>query len=450
MSTKRILLSAAMALLLGTTVVAQESATEAIKNMGVGWNLGNTLDSNSGDTNNMWIEMWTQKKPSDYETAWGQAVTTRALIKMFKEAGFNAIRVPVTWYPHMGTVSVAMKNVNGESKPVWDMTTWKGYTINKAWMSRVKEVVDYVIDEGMYCILNVHHDTGDGSTAWLRADETVYEQQKERYEELWKQIANEFKDYNEHLLFESYNEMLDSYGSWCFASFSAPGNYNATVAKSAYNAINKYAQSFVNTVRQTGGNNATRNLVVNTYGCCNGDGTWNSHLKDPLTNMALPKDDTQGHIIFQVHYYPNFGTLAEGKSSTNTLFSNLQNYLVKKGAPVIVGEWGSGGNTSYTKNKQVYLDWAKYFVQTAKQKNIGTFYWMGLSDGNARKTPEFNEADLKDALIKGYYGEGGYNAIESTGANEQQHATYRLDGTRVTAPTRKGIYIIDRKLRVVR
>ena len=78
-----------------------ETATDAVKNMGVGWNLGNTLDSNSGDINNMWIECFTSRTPSDYETAWRQVITTPELIKMMKDAGFNAIRLPVTWYPHM-------------------------------------------------------------------------------------------------------------------------------------------------------------------------------------------------------------------------------------------------------------------------------------------------------------------------------------------------------------
>ena len=78
-----------------------ETANEAVKNMCVGWNLGNTLDSNSGDINNMWIEYWSNRTPSDYETSWGQVITKPELIKMMKDAGFNAIRVPVTWYPHI-------------------------------------------------------------------------------------------------------------------------------------------------------------------------------------------------------------------------------------------------------------------------------------------------------------------------------------------------------------
>ena len=101
---KSFFLTASLLLMSSMQVLAQEfeSATSAVTNMRVGWNLGNTLDSNSGATDNMWIEKWSARNPSDYETAWGQPVTTEATIKMFKEAGFNAIRVPVTWYPHMG------------------------------------------------------------------------------------------------------------------------------------------------------------------------------------------------------------------------------------------------------------------------------------------------------------------------------------------------------------
>jgi aryl-phospho-beta-D-glucosidase BglC (GH1 family) len=95
--------------------------------------------------------------------------------------------------------------------------------VNAEWMKRVHEVVDYVINQGLYCIVNVHHDTGadkDSFKSWIKADEANYEQNKTRYENLWKQIAEEFKDYDEHLLFESYNEMLDKLSSWCFASFA--------------------------------------------------------------------------------------------------------------------------------------------------------------------------------------------------------------------------------------
>ena len=361
-------------------ISAFESANDAVKHMKVGWNLGNTLDAHNG-------QRVTDPKVS--EIMWGQPVTTPELMQMMKEVGFGAIRVPVTWYPHM----------DGNNK------------VDAAWMKRVHEIVDYVISTGMYCILNVHHDTGadsDNTKSWLKADETVYNQQKARYEYLWQQIAEEFKDYGERLLFESYNEMLDTYNSWCFASFAAPGQYNASVATSAYNAINSYAQSFVNTVRATGGNNAKRNLIVNTYGACNGSGTWNSHLQDPLKQMKLPTDITEGHIIFQVHAYPNVVDLSSAMKEVDQIFRDLNTYLVQKGAPVVIGEWGTSNGNDYIERRSNVLSFAKYFVEQAKAYNYAPFFWMGLSDGTARSFPAFNQADLVLAILQAYYG-SNYN-----------------------------------------
>lgn len=366
-----------------------ESASSAVRNMGAGWNLGNTLDSNSGDIDNMWIEAYSQRRTSDYETAWGQPVTTRALIHMFKDAGFGAIRVPVTWYPHIGTVTV-----NGKH---WDMSTWTGNDVDPAWMARVKEVVDYVIDEGLYCILNVHHDTGAAPTAWLVASDADFEAAKDRYESLWQQIANTFKDYGEHLLFESYNEMLDPLDSWCFASFAAPGSYDADVARSAYSGINRYAELFTTTVRATGGNNAKRNLIVNTYGACSGDGTWNSHLIDPIKAIEIPEEP--GHIAVQIHSYWDAEKFDTQKSDIDRLFSNIGEHLIGRlGVPVIIGEWGGGTGEDSENN----VRFATYFSQKAKESSVAAFWWMGLSDGADRSALAWTMPLTKDGILKAY------------------------------------------------
>ena len=368
---------------------AFESAGQAVLNMGAGWNLGNTLDSNSGDLENMWIEAWTSRTPKDYETAWGQPEATRALIHMFKEAGFGAIRVPVTWYPHMGTITLHNQNQ-------WDPSTWSGTEVDPAWMARVKEVVDYVIDEEMYCILNVHHDTGAGSTAWLIASVDGFDAAKTRYQALWEQIANQFKDYGPKLLFESYNEMLDPYDSWCFASFSTPDRYDSAVATSAYNGINSYAKLFAETVRATGGNNAHRNLIVNTYGACSGDGTWSPHLSEPLTQMALPEEP--GHIAIQVHSYWDATQFNSQKADIDRLFTNLDTHIIKRlGVPVIIGEWGGS-----TAEDQLNVRFASYFSQKAKAAGIAAFWWMGLSDGQDRSIPGWTMPKTKDAILQPY------------------------------------------------
>lgn len=386
-----------------------ETASEAVKNMGLGWNLGNTLDANSGLTGDFTKAEYWGKQGIDSENCWGQPNTSKELMKMMKEAGFGAIRVPITWYNHMD----------------------KDGNVDKEWMKRVHTIVDYVIDNDLYCIINVHHDTGSGSANgqkvptslhWIMATEDNYNANKERFEKLWTQIAEEFKDYGEKLVFAGYNEMLDDVlttskggdgnygiGSWCFASFN---NYKDDVAASAYNAINSYAQSFVNAVRATGGNNTTRNLVVPTYAAANGSGNWNQHLQDPLKEMKLPADKSEGHTIFEVHAYPNIsgGKIDNIKKDVDDIFTQLKTYLKSKGAPVIIGEWGTNnvdagtGKTDYDVRRELMFEFCDYFINQAKENDMATFYWMGLTDGRSRSLPAFNQADLAECLAKSYHG----------------------------------------------
>lgn len=397
------------------TIQAQitETATDAVKNMGLGWNLGNTLDANTGKGTNFEDASYWGQQGLDSEYCWGQPATTSELITMMKNAGFGSIRVPVTWYNHMD----------------------KDGNVDKAWMARVHEVVDYVIDNGLYCILNVHHDTGAGSSDfkhWIQASEDNFTQNRARFEKLWQQIAEEFKDYGKELVFEGYNEMLDPISSWNYASFAASGQYNATIATSAYNAINQYAQSFVNTVRATGGNNESRNLIVSTYSASNGSGDWNAHLKDPVTKLNMPDDKTAGHIIFEVHAYPTIVDSNTGKPYTSTVMKKdvdnmitiLKDNLVSKGGPVIIGEWGTSsvdksGATDYDLHKTEFFQFVDYFIQQTKAEGIGTFYWMGLTDGFFRSVPAFSQADLAERMAKAYHGSNFEGQYPDFSANEE-------------------------------
>ena len=361
---RKVLLTLAAALLPFTVITVTnaqtfETATNAVKNMGVGWNLGNTLDAHDAS------KTWTTTE--QHETWWGQPVTKPELMKMMKEAGFGAIRVPVTWYQEM----------NSDGK------------VKEAWMKRVKEVVDYVLDNGMYCILNVHHDTGDGSTHWLHASSTNYNKNKTKFEYLWRQIATEFKDYDQHLLFEAYNEMLDDNNTW-----NEPTNKT-----DGYQAINDYAKSFVSVVRATGGNNTQRNLIVNTY----------SASSTPAAMENLNKPETSNHIIFQIHSYPNWQSKSNAQTEINTLISNIKSKLINR-APVIIGEYATftewpTKKDYYDTDRTVALYAMDYLIKKTKEAGIGTFYWMGLSDGATRSLPAFNRPDLAETIVKAYHGE---------------------------------------------
>lgn len=372
---------------------------EAVAAMGAGWNLGNTYDANSGDTTNMWIEAWSAHDIIDYEKSWGQVPASLELFKMLRKKGFKSVRIPVTWWPHMITDFGF-----GSHPPIWYPSEYPlGYDVDPKWMARIKEVVDYVMEADMYCIVNVHHDTGTANTHWVVADMDSYAVNCERFKGLWTQIAETFKDYDGRLLFEGYNEMTDAADSWCFASFATPAKYDADIARSAYDAVNAYAQDFVDAVRATGGNNATRNLIVNTYAAASGEGDWNHHLKEPLTEMKLPEDSAKDHIAFQVHYYPTFSSLGAGKASADNFLAGLKADLATKGAPIIVGEWGvgDGSQVTYDNHRNWYLEWATYFVNKAKADGIATFYWMGITDGQDRAVPKFTQEDLAEAIIKG-------------------------------------------------
>ncbi len=368
-----------------------ETAQEAVTNMGVGWNLGNTLEAHAKKPNPDIDSYWGQEG-LESENDWGQPNTKPEVFKMMKEAGFGAIRIPVTWYNHMD----------------------KDGNVNAEWMARVKQVVDYALAEGLYCIINVHHDTGADEAgthvSWIKAEGANYEKNKSKFEKLWLQIATEFKDYDQKLLFESYNEMLDKYSSWNYATSNKSGGYNETEAMDAYKAINDYAQSFVNVVRGTEGNNGVRNLVVNTYGACCG-GKWGSNElpMGPIREMKLPDDVTSNHLIFQIHSYPGLkpNNLAAIKTQVTTMMSDLKTILAAKGAPVIVGEWGTlndDSDVNYNNNKTNYLDFCKHFVTEAKNNGIITFYWMGLSDGSNRSLPVFHQPDLAETIVKAYRG----------------------------------------------
>ena len=376
-----------------TTMQAQsfETAQEAVTNMGVGWNLGNTLEAHAKKPNPDIDSYWGQEG-LESENDWGQPNTKPDVFKMMKEAGFGAIRIPVTWYNHMD----------------------KDGNVNAEWMARVKQVVDYALAQDLYCIINVHHDTGADEAgkhvSWIKAEGANYEKNKSKFEKLWLQIATEFKDYDQKLLFESYNEMLDKYSSWNYATSNKSGGYNETEAMDAYKAINDYAQSFVNVVRGTEGNNGVRNLVVNTYGACCG-GKWGSNElpMGPIREMKLPDDVTSNHLIFQIHSYPGLkpNNLAAIKTQVTTMMSDLKTFLAAKGAPVIVGEWGTlndDSDVNYNNNKTNYLDFCKHFVTEAKNNGIITFYWMGLSDGSNRSLPVFHQPDLAETIVKAYRG----------------------------------------------
>lgn len=304
-----------------TSGFVEEDAATAVHNMKTGWNLGNTLDSTSYDwkkevsgSNEIgWILQWGEKDSNGkvttkaFETAWGMPFTNREMIHYVKELGFGAVRVPVTWAEHID----------------------ENNKVDPDWMKRVHEVVDYVIDEGLYCMINTHHD------GWVCATERMYNKFSPRFESLWTQIATEFADYDERLIFASMNEVIDEEDKW-----------NAQ-PKSTFEYINKWNQLFVDTVRATGGNNAKRNLVVSPRGCSGSD-----------RDMQIFEihDSVENHIIIEVHNYTPQGFCFNDATWTTMTakwtpfqheyelrndFTMYERWQKRLGYPVIIGEYAA-------------------------------------------------------------------------------------------------------------
>ena len=365
-----------------------ESAEAAVENITVGWNLGNTLDS-CGE----WIGLYTEGKPENYETAWGNPVASRELITAVKAAGFNAVRVPVTWADHIDE---------------------KG-SIDAEWLDRVQEVVDYVISQGLYCILNVHHDAG--ADGWLEASADCFVKSSGKFAGLWKNIAVRFREYGDKLIFEGFNEILDSQNSWSDAR-----------ENDAYKAVNDFNQLFVNTVRATGGNNAERNLMVQVYsGSCS---------EKALAGFVLPDDSTAGHLMIQAHNYDPQGFTSSGATWTtmtdkwgsdaekqyfDQMFDRLESFAKEQGAPLVIGEFGA----EYKGNEPSRELYAEYFVTSAANLDIKCFWWdtgeMALFDRSSCtvkypgivKALTKNTSHAQEAISGDVDGSGTVNALDA-------------------------------------
>ena len=313
--------------------------TEAIlEDMGLGWNLGNSLDATGGSG-------------LDTETSWSNPKTTQALIDKVKSLGFNTVRVPVSWGKH----------VSGDN-----------YTIDSAWLARVKEVVDYCYKNDMYVILNIHHDTKSSesaSGAGYYPRSSAYSSSEKFVTSVWSQMAEYFKDYDYHLIFETLNEprLIGTGYEWWFSKWNIPSE-----VKDAIDCINKLNQKAVDTIRDTGSNNRGRLIMCPGYDASIDGAT--------VSGFKLPTDisGNKNRIALSVHAYSpyNFAmNVGSGSTSTYTssiknelqgLFSTLKSNFRDKGIPVVIGEFGSTDKN----NTAERVKWATDYTALAKKNNI--------------------------------------------------------------------------------
>lgn len=296
------------------------TALEATRLMGNGINLGNTLEACD---NNVGIKTNT---PLSYETHWGQPKTTQAMIDGMKAAGFDTIRIPVAWMTN------ATHLYEGD------------YTIDADYMDRVEEVVRYARKAGMYVIINDHWDGGWYGMFGSESAETRA-LAMEAYKGMWQQIAERFRDYSDYLIFESANEELGGRfdeNSPLYCSDSVVTYLNDDERYALTNEIN---QTFVDVVRATGGNNATRFLLIAGYST-DIDQTCDDRFQ-------MPKDTVDSKLMVSVHYYDPWSYCGASSAVSATKWGKVSDYeymdqqlakmtkFTEAGYGVVIGEYGA-------------------------------------------------------------------------------------------------------------
>ncbi|WP_299129106.1 glycoside hydrolase family 5 protein [uncultured Winogradskyella sp.] len=322
--------------------------------MGIGWNLGNSLDVEGPN-----------------ETYWGNPATTQALIDEIASKGFNTVRVPITWRFHQGP--------------------GPNYTVEEAWLDRVEEVVNYVRANDMYVIINVHHED-----TWLIPTYDNGAMVKDRLSKLWTQIANRFKGYSDYVIFETLNEPRYE---------NSPQEWTGGTAEGR-DMVNQYHKTSVDAIRATGGNNSLRHLMISTYAA--------STLPVALNALEIPNNDERTMVSLH-SYFPfpftlggtqtTWGSDAD-KAALDSEMEKIKTKFTDNGKAVVLGEWSSGNQN----NTPSRLAHAAYYAQAAAQRGFASIWWdngnSGVSnDGLAifnRQNFSWPFEAIADAIIQAY------------------------------------------------
>lgn len=322
-----------------TPVDNGNAAWTMMKKLGLGWNLGNQMDAFSNGVAG--------------ETIWGNPKATQALFTKLKEYGFSSVRIPVTWLGHFGEAP--------------------DYTLETEWLERVAEIAGYAKTAGLNAIINTHHDECNNDGHWLDVASAAKSAEKkaeiqDQIVKMWTQIANRFKNEGDWLIFEPFNELHD--GGW---GWSADFLANPTAQT---DVINEWNQAFVDAVRATGGNNATRWLGIAGYAA-------SSTLT--VQYIDVPEDD---HVMVGFHCYDpsdfcqkntyqQWGHTAKtskaptGEAEARMILSRYYTKFVSKGIPVYMGEFGAVEKTDES-YRAYYLE---YMAKAARTFGISAFFW---------------------------------------------------------------------------
>lgn len=369
-----------------TEGISTELASQAVRNMGMGINVGGfetvtaTTEAIADRADESGMHILDRNDPVTYITNAANDPITQKTMDALRAAGFSSVRLPVTWFNHMD--------------PPYTTSA-----IDQVWLDYLKYVVDLARNAGMYVVINIHHDAGTKSFCWLLADWTNYSTISTTLKNIWTQVANHFKDYDYHLLFEGFNEICDEYTYWY-----APKTNNG------FRAANALNQDFVNAVRATGGNNAVRNLIVSTY--------TSSERDEALDGFVMPQDAVTGHLIVQVHSYrPNEFVTARDvgdrsrlefyesdKAEIDEMFDRVQAKVLSKGWPCFLGEYGafSKKDANGNRNEPGRGAHGYYYTLKALRRGIVPMYWYNPMCYRDRDEGRWTYPVLADSLKKAW------------------------------------------------
>ncbi len=307
------------------------SARAFVAGMGTGWNLGNTLDAHG-------------VSGLAAETCWGQPTTTKAMMEGLYASGIRTVRVPVSWHDHVNAA----------------------YTVDSAWMNRVREVVDYAIDSGLYVIVNIHHDNDE---SFYFPDRRYRERSLAYVTRIWKQIALEFRNYDEHLVFELLNEprLVGYEKEWNWS------DSDSALADAAA-LIGEMEQAALDAIRATGSNNADRFVMITPYVA--------SPWAATSGRFVIPEDTASDKLILSVHAYTPYSFAMEDpgvsdftiahRNDIDYFMSQLNaKFVVGMNMPVIIGEYGATNKNNPSDREE----WFTYYVTKAKSYGMLTILW---------------------------------------------------------------------------
>lgn len=324
------------------------TAAEFVQKMNVGWNLGNSLDCK--------VKVRGLDANVKQELAWFNPYVEKSLIDYVAECGFNTIRIPVTWY-YNTEVDESGNLVVGEE-----------------FLARVKQVVNYAIENDLYVILNSHHDE---EMIYAGVEDAEMDRVYKDAEALWRQIATYFRDYDEHLIFEAYNEVDNREWSWTFGEKAAE-------------QVNRLNQVFVDTVRSTGGNNENRILMVPTL--------IDKYNEQMLQAFVVPEDTAEDRLIVQVHAYSKVFSQAIEND-----FILMEKYSHQWGVPIVIGEFGT--TTKYFEPSLRAVHAANYIARAAEH-GIKCIWWDNGRDLGIINRTDYSKSNMEiiDALFLGLEG----------------------------------------------